>query len=126
MTEIYSYPNWSVSITGLVISLVLFLFYILAVFIIFSNVKFNFMLRFFKPQKKHTRLEINDLKKVYRDYNKHFEDFYETTSNYKKNKHNLNNVQYAEVVDSEFSRHNRPYFIMRVGHLLLIGVYRGL
>ena len=114
MTELYSYPNWSLSIPGLVICLILFVPYILAVFIVFSNIKFNFMLKFFKPQKKHTRIEINDLKRVYKDYNKHFEDYYETTLNYKKNKHNLNNVQYSEVVDNEFNRQNRPFFIMRV------------
>lgn len=114
MTELYSYPDWSLSIPGLVICLVLFLFYVLGIFIIFSSIKFNFVSKYFQPRHKHTRLEIEDLKRVYRDYNKHFEDYYESTSNYKKNKFNLSNVQYAEVVDEEFNRKNRPFFIMRV------------
>ena len=83
-------------------------------FIVFSSIKFNFMLKYLKPQKKHTRIEINDLKRVYKNYNRHFEDYYETTSNYKKNKYNLNHVQYIDVVDNDFNRQNRPYFIMRV------------
>ena len=114
MTELYSYPDWKLSTPGLVICLILFVFYILAVFIIFSSIKFNFILKYFQPQKKHTRIEINDLKRVYRDYNRHFEDYYELTSNYKKNKYNLNNPQYAEIVDDKFNRQNRPFFIMRV------------
>ena len=114
MTFIFEFPNWQLSTAGLVIGLFLLLVYILGLIIVFANVKFTFLRKFFPVDSKQADIDIADLKRIFPDYASYFERYDEDTSNYRKNYVNLKNKRYQHVVETPVNRENRPYYVMKV------------
>jgi F0F1-type ATP synthase membrane subunit b/b' len=113
-TKIFEYSNWSMSTIGLIICLVILLNFIIGFLMVMSNIKFTFIRKLVAKRKFKIDMKVSDTKRIYKDYDTHFEEYDEQVSNYQKNKINLQNEKYSHQIENTYNRENRPFYIMKV------------